>query len=102
MNIQRTCCMSNKYGWCEDQDAQIKVDGKRYCIFHAPADHKAINGKPIRAEEFNALVFKRIDSVILLGDKAKEIRPKNRFAKKSPWTSRESCFLAMLHSLTMV
>ena len=49
------CCMAEKYdGWCENEITQI-VDGKEYCIFHAPIEHKWITD-----EKFETKVFEKI------------------------------------------
>lgn len=73
------CCIGEKHSnWCKDYDiVYIDADGKEYCIFHAPAeckfvklyDERAGGEKPalMGAEQFNGLVFERIDGVIEAG-----------------------------------
>ncbi len=73
------CCIGAKHSnWCADYDI-VYVDGagKGYCIFHAPAECKfvskyveGIGDRPelISGEDFNALVFARIDAAIDEGD----------------------------------
>ncbi|WP_321403285.1 pentapeptide repeat-containing protein [Maridesulfovibrio sp.] len=78
------CCVGAKHNnWCEDYDiVYIDADGKEYCIFHAPVeckfdvpkgkpyDERAGGDKPalMGAEQFNQLVFARIDEVIEAGE----------------------------------
>jgi hypothetical protein len=56
------CCKAQEFGnWCEEAplvDWRDK-EGKEYCLFHAPAEHKNIT-----TEEFNQLVFVQIDKAI--------------------------------------
>ncbi|WP_319779353.1 pentapeptide repeat-containing protein [Maridesulfovibrio sp.] len=78
------CCVGAEHNnWCEDYDiVYIDAEGKEYCIFHAPAECKfdVPKGKPyderdggekpalMEAEQFNQLVFDRIDEVIEAGE----------------------------------
>jgi len=49
--------MAEKYGWCADDKETIEIDGKKYCIFHAPVEHK----KRFKTN-FTTSVLKKIDS----------------------------------------
>jgi uncharacterized protein YjbI with pentapeptide repeats len=50
------CCMSKEYGgWCENLPI-INYNSKQYCVFHAPQ-----GGKGVSTNEFNELVFERIN-----------------------------------------
>ncbi|WP_291329891.1 pentapeptide repeat-containing protein [Desulfovibrio sp. UCD-KL4C] len=73
------CCIGAKHNnWCADYDVvYVDGDGKEYCIFHAPANCKfvekyveGVGEKPelISGEEFNELVFARIQGVIDAGE----------------------------------
>ncbi|NDV23628.1 pentapeptide repeat-containing protein [Desulfovibrio sp. JC022] len=73
------CCIGEKHShWCEEYDiVYIDADGKKYCIFHAPAeckfnvpkgepyDERAGDEKPalMDAEKFNKLIFVLIQEV---------------------------------------
>ena len=73
------CCIGAEHSnWCADDYDIVYVDGegKEYCIFHAPANCKfvkkyveGVGEKPelISGEEFNELVFARIQGVIDAG-----------------------------------
>ncbi|WP_031480084.1 pentapeptide repeat-containing protein [Maridesulfovibrio frigidus] len=69
------CCIGADYNdWCKDYDIiYVDGDGKEYCIFHAPAEHKYseryVEGEGQRpdlmsGDDFNGLVFARIQAVI--------------------------------------
>ncbi|WP_291325282.1 pentapeptide repeat-containing protein [Desulfovibrio sp. UCD-KL4C] len=83
--------------WCKDYDiVYVDDEGKEYCIFHAPAEHKYseryVEGEGPRPElisgdDFNALVFARIQAVIDAG----EDEERDRY-KYSNWNPR--CNLA--------
>jgi len=51
--------MCERYEWDDPQDVVYKApeDGKEYCLFHAPMEHKGV-----LADEFNAQVFERIQA----------------------------------------
>jgi len=55
------CCKAKIYGWCQDLPVVEYKDkeGNEYCLFHAPK-----NTKGISLEEFNELVFKKIENEI--------------------------------------
>ncbi|MBI9110035.1 pentapeptide repeat-containing protein [Maridesulfovibrio ferrireducens] len=77
------CCIGAEHNnWCaklSKEDSKIVYvdgNGKEYCIFHAPAEHKyvskyveGVGEKPalISGDKFNAKVFKRIQGVIDAG-----------------------------------
>jgi len=77
--VHMGCCVGEKLSnWCEEYGiVYIDAAGKEYCIFHAPADCKLTElyderkggDKPdlMEAEQFNGLVFARIDGVIEAG-----------------------------------
>ena len=51
------CCKAEKYKWCKELDTvYTDEEGKEYCVFHAPKGHKGVS-----LEEFNNLVFQRIE-----------------------------------------
>ena len=51
------CCKAEKYKWCKKLDTVYTDEvGKEYCVFHAPKGHKGVS-----LEEFNNLVFQRIE-----------------------------------------
>jgi uncharacterized protein YjbI with pentapeptide repeats len=52
------CCMSEEAQWCKDLSVVDYKDEERYeyCVFHAPQGHKDIS-----LEEFNKLVFEKIN-----------------------------------------
>ncbi|MFH1914118.1 MAG: pentapeptide repeat-containing protein [Pseudomonadota bacterium] len=54
------CCKCEEHGW---NDPQPVVDGKEYCLFHAPAEHKGMS-----VDAFNEKVMERIQAVIDLED----------------------------------
>ena len=80
------CCIGEKHSnWCQDNPTgpsyppiYIDKDGNEYCIFHAPAECKFVElydereggEKPalMSGEDFNQLVFDRIQGVIDLGE----------------------------------
>ncbi|SME97846.1 pentapeptide repeat-containing protein [Desulfovibrio gilichinskyi] len=73
------CCIGAEHSnWCADYDVvYVDGEGEEYCIFHAPADCKfvekyveGVGEKPelISGEEFNELVFARIQAVIDAGE----------------------------------
>ena len=51
------CCKSKERpAWCGDEEVvYTDEDGKEYCLFHAPKEHKGMS-----VEEFNERVFQRI------------------------------------------
>jgi hypothetical protein len=53
------CCKAEEYIWCKDLPvvSYMDTEGNEYCVFHAPKGLKGIS-----LEEFNKLVFERIDS----------------------------------------
>ena len=73
------CCVGEDHkNWCKEYGiVYIDAEGKEYCIFHAPADCKFVKlydereggDKPalMDAQQFNGLVFERIDAVIAAG-----------------------------------
>ncbi|WP_320175955.1 pentapeptide repeat-containing protein [Maridesulfovibrio sp.] len=79
-----SCCIGAEHSnWCKDYDiVYIDAEGKEYCIFHAPAECKfdVPKGEPydernggekpalMGAEQFNGLVFDRIDEVLDAGE----------------------------------
>jgi uncharacterized protein YjbI with pentapeptide repeats len=53
------CCVAHDFeGWCKDLDVVRGEDGEDYCVFHASGSEKGV-----ALEEFNALVFQRIENV---------------------------------------
>lgn len=55
------CCKAENYLWCRDLPVVYKdIEGRVYCIFHAPYKIKT-GEKEIPVEEFNNLVFERIN-----------------------------------------
>ena len=69
------CCIGAEHNeWCEDYDiVYVDAEGKEYCIFHAPAEHKYVEkyveGEGQRPElmagdDFNELVFAHIQAVV--------------------------------------
>lgn len=57
------CCKAENYLWCRDLPVVYKdIEGRVYCIFHAPYKIKT-GEKEIPVEEFNNLVFERIKEV---------------------------------------
>lgn len=51
------CCKAIKYEWCKDlETVYTDEEEKDYCVFHAPKGHKGVS-----LEEFNNLVFQRIE-----------------------------------------
>jgi uncharacterized protein YjbI with pentapeptide repeats len=51
------CCKAEKYKWCKELDTvYTDEEGKDYCVFHAQKGHKGVS-----VEEFNNLVFQRIE-----------------------------------------
>ncbi|WP_031485510.1 pentapeptide repeat-containing protein [Maridesulfovibrio frigidus] len=73
------CCIGAEHNdWCAEYDiVYVDAAGKEYCIFHAPADCKFVSKyvegageKPgfISGEDFNTLVFARIQCVIDAGE----------------------------------
>lgn len=55
------CCKCEEYRWPDPQDVVWKDeegDGKEYCVFHAPVEHK---GKTL--QDFQKLVHDRIDAL---------------------------------------
>ncbi|WP_415718210.1 pentapeptide repeat-containing protein [Maridesulfovibrio sp.] len=88
------CCVGEKHNnWCEEYGiVYIDAEGKEYCIFHAPADCKFVKfyderkggEKPalMDAEQFNGMVFERIDAVIEAG--VDEERDKFDFSNWNP------------------
>ena len=59
------CCKCEEHKWDDPQPVVYTdpADGKDYCLFHAPAEHKGMSVK-----KFNAQVFERIQVTIDLGD----------------------------------
>ena len=59
------CCMCEKYEWDDPQDVVYTApeDGKEYCLFHAPAEHKGMS-----VDDFNAQVSERIQAIVDLED----------------------------------
>lgn len=109
------CCVGEKHSnWCEDYDiVYIDAEGKEYCIFHAPAECKFVElyderdggEKPalMVADEFNGLVFARIDGVIEAGKQVYEraiYSPKQNTNNKSSIVYRRACcdFVATIFS----
>ncbi|MGE4424511.1 MAG: pentapeptide repeat-containing protein [Pseudodesulfovibrio sp.] len=66
-----SCCMCEKYHW-DPQEVVYEApeDGKEYCLFHAPAEHKyaAPNSNKMSIDEFNAQVAERIQEIVDLED----------------------------------
>ena len=59
------CCKCDEYGWEKPQHVVYSdMNGKEYCLFHAPAEHKEMSVK-----EFNARVWERVQATTDLGDK---------------------------------
>ncbi|MEN6375594.1 MAG: pentapeptide repeat-containing protein [Smithella sp.] len=53
------CCKAEEYEWCKDLETVFTdEEGKEYCVFHAPQGKKGIS-----LDEFNTLVFNRIEDV---------------------------------------
>ncbi|WP_419787295.1 pentapeptide repeat-containing protein [Pseudodesulfovibrio sp.] len=63
------CCMCEKYKWKDPQEVVYTdpEDGKEYCLFHAPAEHKGMG-----VDDFNAQVSERIQATIDLEDEEAE------------------------------
>jgi len=55
------CCKAEEYTWCKDLPvvSYKEIEGNEYCVFHAPKGQKGIS-----LEEFNELVFERINGFI--------------------------------------
>lgn len=59
------CCKAEKYKWCKKLDTVYTDEvGKEYCVFHAAKGHKGVS-----LEEFNNLVFQRIEEAKNSGQK---------------------------------
>jgi hypothetical protein len=61
------CCKCEKHDWEDPQPVVCSVKGKDYCVFHAPKDKKfkKLGSEEMHtAEEYNALVFRRVDETI--------------------------------------
>jgi len=63
-----SCCKAEDYKWCLDlpddcKDVYKDDEGKKYCVFHAPQGEKRKS-----VEEFNKLVFERINQAITCND----------------------------------
>lgn len=60
------CCKCIEHKWGDPQPIEyVDDEGKGYCLFHAPANHKMIDGCPfLSVAAFNTFVFHRIDQVI--------------------------------------
>lgn len=61
-----TCCKCIEHKWGDPQPIEyVDDEGKGYCLFHAPANHKMIDGCTyLSVAAFNTFVFHRIDQVI--------------------------------------
>ena len=59
------CCKCEEHKWEPPQEVVYTdpEDGKEYCLFHAPAEHKGVS-----VDDFNAQVFERIQETIDLQD----------------------------------
>lgn len=57
------CCKCIEHKWGDPQPVEyVDEEGKGYCLFHAPANHKMIDGCPyVSVETFNLFVFNRIN-----------------------------------------
>ena len=53
------CCQADKYKWCKTLHSVKLADGKEYCVFHAPKEHKGRT-----QENFNKLVYAKIQEAI--------------------------------------
>ncbi|MGL1863994.1 MAG: pentapeptide repeat-containing protein [Pseudodesulfovibrio sp.] len=60
------CCKCEEHQWRDRPKETYKNldDGMEYCLFHAPADQKQMNGEPVTVKEFNERVFERIQGAI--------------------------------------
>lgn len=59
------CCKCREHNWADPRPPVVEIDGKKYCLFHAPVERK---GVPI--DEFNKNVSARIQATFNLGDGA--------------------------------
>ncbi|MGE4424510.1 MAG: pentapeptide repeat-containing protein [Pseudodesulfovibrio sp.] len=59
------CCMCEEYEWEDPQEVVYTdpEDGKEYCLFHAPVEHKGVS-----VDEFNAKVVERVQAACNLED----------------------------------
>ena len=61
------CCVCEGYGWERPREEGVAytdpVDGKDYCLFHAPAEHKSVS-----VDVFNRLVLERLQATLDLED----------------------------------
>ncbi|WP_156939630.1 pentapeptide repeat-containing protein [Desulfocurvus vexinensis] len=53
-----SCCKCQEHGWADPQPPvwTDPADGREYCVFHAPVEHKGIS-----VAEFNKKIFRRIE-----------------------------------------
>jgi uncharacterized protein YjbI with pentapeptide repeats len=59
------CCNAESFEWCKDLETVYTDEGGiDYCVFHAPKGHKGVS-----VEEFNNLVFQRIEEAKNSGQK---------------------------------
>lgn len=59
------CCKCEEHKWEDPQPVEyVDEAGKGYCLFHAPANHKIIDGCPyVSVETFNLFIFNRINAI---------------------------------------
>ena len=65
------CCKCAEHKWADPQEPvwTDPADGKEYCVFHAPKEHKLdLAGRPLSVDAFNALISERIQAVVDLED----------------------------------
>lgn len=61
------CCKCSELKWEDPQEPvwTDPADGKEYCVFHAPKEHKQVReGRPLSVDEFNALISERIQATV--------------------------------------
>jgi uncharacterized protein YjbI with pentapeptide repeats len=59
------CCNAESFEWCKDlETVYTDEEGKDYCVFHALKGHKGVS-----VEEFNNLIFQRIEEAKNSGQK---------------------------------
>ncbi|MGE4292370.1 MAG: hypothetical protein AB7E32_09185 [Desulfovibrio sp.] len=69
------CCKCAKFEWADPQEPiwTDPEDGKEYCVFHAPKEHKLDSeSRPLAVDEFNALISERTQATVDLEDEKAE------------------------------